>query len=174
MPACKPLDADKQDLRSRFRVAMRGTVSGVAVITTDGPAGRAGITVSSMCSLSFEPPSIMACVHKQSRALAAIQSNGVFVANVLSNGQSDLADVFAGRSIPYEDRFLHGNWSLLASGAPALAGATACVDCKLVKVFEFGSHQILVGQVLDLLAPLEPPLIYAGGGFHLSMSLKCQ
>ena len=67
----------------RFREAMRRMASGVSVITTDGPAGRFGVTVSSLCSLSLEPPSVLACVHHLSPALRAVIENGVFCANVL-------------------------------------------------------------------------------------------
>jgi len=37
----------------RFRDAMSTTASGVTVVTTDGEAGRMGVTVSSLCSLSL-------------------------------------------------------------------------------------------------------------------------
>jgi flavin reductase (DIM6/NTAB) family NADH-FMN oxidoreductase RutF len=55
----------------RLREAMGRTAAGVTVVTTDGPAGRAGLTVSSPCSLSLEPASILFCVHAGSRRLAA-------------------------------------------------------------------------------------------------------
>ena len=66
----------KHDLADRFRETMRRTASGVAVLTTDGEAGRAGITVSTLCSLSMEPPSVIACVHRDNRALETIIKNG--------------------------------------------------------------------------------------------------
>lgn len=162
----------QEDLRDRFRGAMRTTISGVAVITTDGPSGRSGITVSSMCSLSFEPPSVMACIHKNSRVLPVIQSNGVFVANVLSQDQSDLARIFSNRVVTDSDRFKHGKWKQAQSGAPALQSATASFDCRLVRSFEFGSHRILVGEVLEVLAPMKPPLIYTNGEFHASAEIR--
>lgn len=71
-----------------FRLVMRRTASAVGVLATDGPAGRVGITVSSLSSLSFEPASVICCVHRQSRALAILLENGVFTANFLSAGQS--------------------------------------------------------------------------------------
>lgn len=98
-------------IADRFRETMRRTASGVAILTTDGAAGRAGITVSTLCSLSMEPPSVVACVHRDNRALETIMCNGVFAANVLADDQESVAKAFAGM-IPElrEDRFASGRW----------------------------------------------------------------
>lgn len=71
-----------------FREAMRLTALGVAVLTTDGEAGRAGVTVSTFQSFSMEPPSVLACIHCESRNLEAILKNGIFAANVLAAAPS--------------------------------------------------------------------------------------
>ena len=71
-------------LAEQFRESMRRTASGVAILTTDGSAGRAGLTVSTFCSLSMEPPSVIACVHQDNRALQILLANGVFAASVLA------------------------------------------------------------------------------------------
>ena len=93
-------------IAERFREAMRRTASGVAVLTTDGEAGRAGVTISTLCSLSMEPPSVIACVHQDSSALEALLANRVFAANALTDDQSRVAHAFAGQ-IPElrDDRF---------------------------------------------------------------------
>lgn len=67
-----------------FREAMRLTASGVAVITTHGEAGMAGVTVSTFQSFSIDPPSVLACIHCESRNLQTILKNGNFAANVLA------------------------------------------------------------------------------------------
>src|SRR5262245_44411035 len=87
--AAAPADAGE------FRQAMRLTASGVAVITTDGPGGRTGITVSTFQSLSTEPPTVMACIRLDSRHLAAIEANRCFVANILAADQQGHARIFA-------------------------------------------------------------------------------
>jgi len=151
----------------RFREAMRLTASGVAVVATEGPAGRAGLTVSTLCSLSMEPPSVVLCVHRDARALPGLLANGVFSANVLSQDQSRVADAFAGM-VPElrDDKFGAGKWTALVTGSPVLEGAVCAFDCRLAEVFEFGSHRILVGQVLDLLAEPRSPLMFSGRGYR--------
>jgi flavin reductase (DIM6/NTAB) family NADH-FMN oxidoreductase RutF len=141
----------------RFREAMRRMASGVSVITTDGPAGRFGVTVSSLCSLSLEPPSVLACVHHMSPALAAVIRNGVFCANVLCVEQAHVSDSFAGKLQELRDnKFACAEWGRLATGSPVL----------LSREVEFGSHRILMGTVAELAARDGNPLIYADRGYR--------
>ena len=156
-----------QSLADRFRDTMRRTASGVVVLTTDGEAGRAGVTVSTFCSLSMEPPSVVACVHRDNRALETLLKNEVFVANVLADNQEFIAKAFAGL-IPElsEDRFASGEWQDLATGAPALRNALAAFDCKVASIFEFGTHRILVGEVFEISDCNGDPLVFADRNFR--------
>jgi flavin reductase (DIM6/NTAB) family NADH-FMN oxidoreductase RutF len=151
----------------RFREAMRRMASGVSVVTTDGPAGRFCVTVSSMCSLSLEPPSVLACVHHMSPALQAIIDNGAFCANVLRVEQALVSDSFAGRLLELkDDKFACAEWEKLATGSPVLRDALIAFDCRLSREVEFGSHRILMGTVVDLVAREGNPLIYADRGYR--------
>jgi flavin reductase (DIM6/NTAB) family NADH-FMN oxidoreductase RutF len=147
---------------TQFRDAMSATATGVTVITTDGIAGRAGVTVSTLCSLSLEPPSVILCVHKESRALPPLFENGVFVANVVACGQERVADTFAGRVEELRDnRFGAGEWHSLMTGAPALVGAVCAFDCIVAQVFDFGSHRIIAGIVVGIARTDSAPLVHA-------------
>jgi flavin reductase/cob(II)yrinic acid a,c-diamide reductase len=150
-----------------FRDAMRTTASGVAVVTTDGEAGRAGVTVSSLCSLSMEPPSVVFSVHRDNRGLALLLANGVFVANVLSDAQERVANSFAGLIPELRDnRFLAGEWSELLTGAPALDGALCNFDCRVASLFDFGSHRIVTGEVLSVRKQAARPLLFCDRTFR--------
>jgi flavin reductase (DIM6/NTAB) family NADH-FMN oxidoreductase RutF len=150
-----------------FRGAMRMTASGVAVVTTDGEAGRAGVTVSSLCSLSMEPPSVVFSVHRDNRGLEKLLANGVFVANVLSDAQERVARSFAGLIPELRDnRFLAGDWSELLTGAPALDGALCNFDCRVAGVFDFCSHRIVAGEVLNVRKQSALPLIFSDRTFR--------
>lgn len=150
-----------------FRDAMRTTASGVAVVTTAGEAGRAGVTVSSLCSLSMEPPSLVFSVHRDNRGLALLLANGVFVANVLSDAQERVASSFAGLIPELRDnRFLAGEWSEMLTGAPALDGALCNFDCRVAGLFDFGSHRIVTGEVLNVRKRAALPLIFCDRTFR--------
>ena len=102
-----------------FLGAMRVQATAVNVVTSDGPGGRVGVTVSAMSSVSAEPPLILACVNRRSPCVATIRENGVFCINALSAEQSHLADTFAGRpnaGVPFD--FRAASWTVLETRAP--------------------------------------------------------
>ena len=72
----------------------------VNVVTTDGAAGRHGVTVSAMVSVSADTPqpTLLVCIHHRSAVAAAVLENGVFCVNVLRDDQAHISDNFAGRS----------------------------------------------------------------------------
>jgi flavin reductase (DIM6/NTAB) family NADH-FMN oxidoreductase RutF len=151
----------------RFRDAMSATASGVTVVTTDGEAGRMGVTVSSLCSLSLEPPSVVLCIHRDSRALATLLKNGVFAANVLAADQERMADIFAGRIVELKDnRFGEGEWRTLATGSPVLVNSLCSFDCEVAQVFDFGSHHIIAGVVIDLVQEMAEPLVHSNRAYR--------
>src|SRR5690242_19206043 len=83
--------------RAQFIEAMGRTVTSVTVVTTIGPGGRCGLTVSAVASVSADPPMLMVCINRRSPAAAAIRRNGVFCVNLLAAHQAPLSDTFAGR-----------------------------------------------------------------------------
>jgi len=135
-------------VRQDFRDAMALLGAAVSVITSDGEGGRVGLTVSAVCSVTDDPPTVLACLNRGSNSAAAVIRNGRFCVNLLSAGQRDLSDAFAGRPrLEMEARFEGARWSVLATGAPALDGALASVDCAVEEVVEKGTHSVLFGAV---------------------------
>lgn len=151
-----------------FKNAMRNMATGVSVLTTDGPAGRRGVTVSAVCSLSAEPPSLLACVHHLSQFAQAVTDNGAFCVNVLAEDQWRIADCFAGR-IPElrEDKFAGASWAIRSSGCPVLVGAAASFDCRLERVESYATHRLVMGSVQDAATREVLPLIYADQDYRL-------
>lgn len=145
--------------RGAFIDAMRRAASGVTVVTTDGPAGRFGVTVSAMTSVSADPPSVLVCVNTTSRAVDSIGANKRFCVNLLAHDQTELSDVFAGR-LRRADRFAGFPWSTLGTGAPAFADALSCFDCRLVERHVFGSHMVFMGLVVAVRSGVGVPLVY--------------
>ena len=128
--------------------AMSGAVTGVNIVTTDGPAGRFGLTVSSMASVSAEPPLLLIAVNRRSPLLAALLENGVFGVSALGVHHAELADTFAGRprsGAPYD--FAAARWLCSPSGVPLVADAAAQFDCRVSKITHAGTHAIVIGAV---------------------------
>lgn len=147
--------------RHAFVAAMAQAATGVTIVATDGPGGRVGLTVSAVCSVSADPPTVLACVRHRSPLSAAIVANGVFAISVLGAAQAHVADTFAGRTPP-GGRYDFGcaRWTAAPSGAPLLNGAVATFDCALQAVHDGSSHAIVLGTVTHSVRAGGEPLVY--------------
>ena len=160
-PRCRPED---------FVHAMSRAVNGVSIVTTDGPSGRYGMTVSSMTSVSAEPSMLLVCVNRNAVPHDPICTNNRFTINVLAANQQRLANRFAGRT---EDAysFDRESWDLDAS-MPRLRHAAAWFECRLASSMSFGSHSIFVGEVTDAHGADTTPLLYTGRNYGRPVTLN--
>lgn len=159
--AFAPVDA------ARFRAIMRGPVSPVVVVATGEAGQRAGCTVTSVCSLSDAPPSVLVCLNSRSAAREAVVRNGRFTVNYLSSGQQEDADLLAGRlDAQGDDKFHAQHWRAGPMGLPCLANAMAVLVCEVASVAEFGSHSIVCGAIGLAATDREAvPLLYGRGRY---------
>ncbi len=147
--------------RRDFIETMARAATGVGIVTTDGPAGRFGLTVNSMASVSADPPMVLACVRAASPAAAAIRANAAFGLNLLEAGSVETADCFAGRAGRTEAfDFACAEWETAGGPAPLLKGALAAFSCRLEHAVEAGSHLIFIGLVLATRQSGGPALLY--------------
>lgn len=158
-----------QALRDRFIGAMSHAASTVNIITTDGDAGRAGVTVSAMSSVSADTPkpTLLVCVHHLSAAAQKIIDNGVFCVNVLKDDQGYISDTFAGRfKDVVADKFDCTVWAAMPSGAPRVIDPLVGFDCTVASSERLGTHHVFIGEVNDVfVADQGSPLIYANRAY---------
>lgn len=152
-----------------FRAAMKKVATPVTIIATGNGDVRHGMTASAVCSLSDQPPMILACVNRNSTILPHLRANGCFSANFLDECQVELAQCFAGMTKMYgSDRFNLGTWTTLATGAPILGDTLSTFDCRLECEYDSPTHAVLVGRVEAIANEGSTrALIYAGGRFGL-------
>jgi flavin reductase len=146
-----------------FREAMSRLPAAVHIVTTDGPAGLGGITASAVSSISIEPPMMLFCINKSSASVVRLIDNRVFCINTLASTDQELSDVFAGRTAhKLEERFEHGAWTRLVTGAPVLATALVAFDCRLIEAKEVATHVVMIGiaEAVEIAAEGET-LMYA-------------
>lgn len=154
--------------RQDFRSAMAGLAAAVSVLTTDGPHGRTGLTVSAACSVTDEPPTVLVCVNRSSRSHGALGGNGAVCLNVLAAGQEALAAEFAGGTgVPMAERFARPEWEHERYGVPVLAGAAVALVGRITSRVEVGSHSVLMVGVAEVLLRESPDaLVYYRRAFH--------
>jgi flavin reductase len=153
------------DLRDKFIEGMSRAATFVAVATTDGEAGRFGVTISSLTSVSTDGqhPSLLACIHHRSAAATAILKNRAFCANLLGEGQQALSDLFAGRvNADAPSRFDQIDWQPSPAGQPILSHATANFECSLATAVLWESHYIMVGNVTNIWLSDDPSALLYG------------
>jgi flavin reductase (DIM6/NTAB) family NADH-FMN oxidoreductase RutF len=152
-----------------FIQGMRQLASGVTLITTAHDGRRAGLTATAVCSVSSEPPQLLACVNRRSETHRVIDQSGVFAINVLASDQQRLAEVFAGATDVYGDsRFEQAGWTALATGASVLCSCLATFDCRVVESMAAATHSIFIGKVEAItFEPELEPLVYVEGDYGL-------
>lgn len=138
--------------KSEFRNAMARVCAPVNVITTQGPAGRGGFTATAMCSVTDEPPTLLVCMNARSAQTGLFVENRRFCVNVLTPEHRELAGYFAGQQSDMEARYAAADWIDLPSGNQALADAMVSFDCRLTEARLVGTHNIFIGEVLDIRA----------------------
>jgi flavin reductase (DIM6/NTAB) family NADH-FMN oxidoreductase RutF len=134
-----------------FRNAMRQLTGGVSVITAGRGRDISGMTVTSVSSLSVDPPALIVSVNRESSSWPLVKRYGFFGVNILTSDQIDIAERFTGKGgLKGADRFAGARWTTRASGVPLLVGALAAVDCEVEDIVERHSHAIVIGRVLDV------------------------
>lgn len=152
--------------RDAFRNAMACLGAAVNIITTDGPAGRAGFTASAVCSVTDSPPTLLVCLNRSASVWPIFRDNGYLCVNTLAAGHEELSTLFGGKT-PMAERFAAAYWHTLASGSPLLDGALVSFDCKVAQVVSVGTHDILFCEVQALVRNDETHgLAWFDRGYH--------
>ncbi len=152
--------------KADFFEGMSRVAATVSILTTNGTAGYAGLTVSSMSSVSAEPPTLLVCVNMESPSSKIIEKNGVFCINVLRTHHVSISEQFAGL-IPFDEAltFSSDEWSSSPSGSPRFNDALVSFDCRIIENRNIGSHMVFYGGIEDVSISDGQPLIYLNRGY---------
>ena len=151
-----------------FREGMSHVAAAVHIVTTDGPAGRAGFTATAVTPVTDSPASLLVCVNAAGRSATALEGNGVFCVSTLGAHDVAIADTFAGRTdLHGGDRFTVGEWKTLVTGAPCLATSLVAFDCRLTDARLVATHHVIIGEIVALhLGETRDALVYQGRAYH--------
>lgn len=157
--------------QAAFKAALGSLATTVNVITMWDESSRPlGMTATAFASVSAEPPQVLVCVNRTARTYQCIAERGSFGVNVLGSAARDISDHCAR---PGADKALDRAWLTRPHATwqnPALAGAVAFLDCRIVQDVHAGSHAVLIGAVegigLSEYAHDHEPLVYFQGGYR--------
>jgi cob(II)yrinic acid a,c-diamide reductase len=150
-----------------YRDAMAKFAGHVHIVTTDGPGGLRGATVTAACSVSDTPPIVLVCLNRENPKNEAFIANGNFALNTLAAQHEPLASAISGLTrLSEADRFSLGQWDKISTGAPTLLDAVAVFDCELIDTKDLATHRVLFGKVTGLrIGDNLRPLIYHDRGY---------
>lgn len=148
---------------------MRHCAGSVAVVTVGREIGRrTGLTVTSVCSLSDDPPSLLVCVNRKASAHDRIGEEQCFGVNFLGARHAAVALAFSGqKGLNGDERYQFGTWRRDVTGAPILDDAVVSFDCRLREAIGVSTHSIFIGDILQArFVAKERPLVYLDGAFQ--------
>jgi flavin reductase (DIM6/NTAB) family NADH-FMN oxidoreductase RutF len=147
-----PVDA------TEYAAALRQYAAGVALMTVRDDIDDVGTTVTSVMSVSADPPLIAVGLAAEGYPREVLESVGTCAVNVLTAGQAMVASRFASAGRPSARHLLETvPWRRAEhSGAIVLEGAMAALDCRLDSVLPAGDH------VVALLAVEAVPVLGEG------------
>lgn len=151
------------DARAFRQVAGR-FVTGVTVVTLEIDGEVRAITANSFTSVSLDPPLVLFCLGKDTKAGHAIERAKGFSVSILHAGQQPLSAYFAGAwKDPEPPAFTFIPWD----GGPRLEGCAAALGCHTHGIHDGGDHWIVVGRVvaLHLAEGAVSPLVFYGGRY---------
>ncbi|MFZ1816129.1 MAG: flavin reductase family protein [Rhizobiaceae bacterium] len=151
-----------------YRDAMAHLAGAVNIATTDGSAGRRGVTVAAAMSVSDSPATIVVCLNRNRDENLWFRENGNLALNTLCASQIELSRIFAGEDhLAMDKRFAAAQWQSLVTGAPVLLGARTALDCRIVEFRPVETHWMILARVVAVAKPVdETALVYMDRGYR--------
>ncbi|HZD10387.1 MAG TPA: flavin reductase family protein, partial [Candidatus Binatia bacterium] len=99
---------------------------------------------------SFEPRLIALALQKTSYTHGLIENGGSFAVNIFKQEDSEAIMSFTKGRSKNPDKMQEANYNQApVTGCPVLDGATAYVECNVVKIVETGGdHDLVIGEVV--------------------------
>jgi flavin reductase (DIM6/NTAB) family NADH-FMN oxidoreductase RutF len=148
-----------------LRELMRLWPHGVSVLAIDNDGDRMGVTVSSLVSLSLDPPLVGISVGKQASCYELLRQAGGFAISMLGADQEAIARRFASSLPP----IVHWEGVEIREGqiAPLIEGALGWIEARTVAEHDVGDHTFFVGAVVVAeQGPVRDVLVYRDREYH--------
>lgn len=145
-----------------FRAVLGRFASGVTILTARRGEQDHGMTVSAFCSVSLQPPLVLACVDESADMAAIMKGATHFGVSILSESQESLSRRFS--ELP-SGRFDGIGYSRGESGVLLIDDALAHLECRLVASHRAGDHVVHIGEVERASCEQDRPLLYYRGGY---------
>lgn len=152
----------------RFKSAFRMHPAGVAVISAQSSDGPVAMTISSLSSVSAEPPIVVFSLSTQSYATKGLLEAPTVVLHMVNSSQKDLAQLGAsGGAERFADETI---WEYLPTGEPAYKNCRGRLRVEILHRAEVGTGTVCIALVVGADGHAESageqPLIYFSRQWH--------
>ena len=144
---------------------MRFVPHNVAVLAVDHDGDRMGVTISSLVSLSLEPPLVAISVGKQASLYELLRQAGTFSVSLLGGDQEELALRFAAGRPP----IVHWEGVDIREGqfAPLIDGGIGWLEARTRAEHDAGDHTLFIADVVWVeRGPAQSALMYRDRSYH--------
>ena len=102
-------------------------------------------------------------VDKGATCYACFGLENGFTVNFLSEHQEEISRRFATKGA---DKFAELNWRAGTNGAAIIEGVLGYVECKIRECHDGGDHTIIVGEIVNVEATGDRPLLFFKGKYQ--------
>lgn len=132
-----------------LRRAMSRLVSGVCVVTARSGRHDLAVTVSSLVSVSLDPPIVLFTVHRDARLREAVEVGEAWAVSVLSAAGRRAATWLSEPGRPLLDQLSRlPHRPAAQSEAAILDDAVSWLEARTTQIVEAGTHDVVLGEVL--------------------------
>ena len=158
-----PVDA------TEYSTALRQYAAGVVLMTVQDDIDDVGTTVTSVMSVSADPPLLAVGLTASGYPAEVLEEVGSCALTVLASPHAIIASRFSSAGRPSARHLLETvPWTRApASDAIVLGGGLSALDCRLDRLVEAGDHVLALLEVVQVLPgdPMGVPLLRHRGRY---------
>jgi len=147
---------------SALRQAMANVAASVAVVTVEVDGIAYGTTISSLISLSLEPPLILFALKRANPMLLHLERR-CFAVTVLGAHQQDIAAALAAHGRPPVPPHLLER--IGGHAVSAVRDGAAWMVARCERACAAGDHVVIIGHVVGASSSAAAPLVYHRRGY---------
>lgn len=154
-------------MQEEFVSAMSHLAYPVSIVSSQANENRFAITVSSVTSVSVEPPSLLICINKVSSIAETIVIGSFININFLRPEQKSIASICSSKEKAGE-RFKYDAWAQDKNNTPYLEDSASIAFCSVMDTIEYATHIIAILNVDDVTINQSKnldPLLYSNRKF---------
>jgi len=142
-----------------FKTLAGSFLTGVAIVLVESDGVVEGCTISSLTSVSLEPPLMLFCIARDSRTLDAMRESGRMGLSILAaeHRSRELAGQFARPGPKYVDQ---ADLDRTPSGQPVISRGLATAELTIQREYPAGDHVIVLAAPTWTSARAGSPLAY--------------